>query len=120
VVDGGAWRQCTGGARGRGCCRASLGLLIHHEDAQRYCEQGPGVRAVWKSTGGEQLPRRSSSLEMTSRRNSGETQAELEGKGGTALLDIEAELWRVLAGVEVQRGGGCMATQRCCAAEQGG
>jgi hypothetical protein len=58
-----------------------------------------------ESTGGEQLPRRSGSPKTTSGRNSGETQAELEGKGGTALLDVEAELWWVLAGVEVLWGG---------------
>ena len=73
-----------------------------------------------ESTGGEQLPWRSGSSETTSGRKTGETQAELEGKGGTALLDVEALLWRVLSGVEVQRGGGCTATQRCWAAEQGG
>jgi hypothetical protein len=51
------------------------------------------------------LPRWSGSPETTSGRNSGETQAKLEGKGGTALLDVEAKLWRVLAEVEVKRGG---------------
>ena len=56
-----------------------------------------GGQGGLESTSGEQLPRWSGSPETTSGRKTGETQAELEGKGGTALLDVEAELWRVLA-----------------------
>ena len=44
-------------------------------------------------------------------RKTGETQAELEGKGGTALLDVEAELMRCLSGAPVRRSDGIMAVQ---------
>jgi hypothetical protein len=47
-------------------------------------------------------------------------QAKLEGKRGTALLDVEAELWRVLAEVEVQRGGLSTVEQGHGVAELGG
>jgi hypothetical protein len=74
---------------------------------------GPGI------TGGEKLPRWTSSPAAGLGFNSGAGRARVEASELGKVPGTQAELLRGLAGAEVQRCGDCLAAQRLYAVEQG-